>query len=244
MAYTNITGNDIKSLNPRDEVAMEVLSHLIEKYEKTNIGIAPVVKRAYEYADAMLEQSANIRNANQEGAGTSIADASAGTSSGDTAIVTALSAIATKIESNNNTTELTAVATALGTTLKVDNPDDEEFDVAGAGSILKTSLNDASNIESVVGFLSGNQNNAPVKTTIAALVTLVENVQKTSASSILNWIMHHGTININDLDSFLDAYSQDIWNSFNTDSLFETTGAWYPKIVNIITSKVKAEALR
>lgn len=244
MAYTNITANDIKSLNPRDEVAMEVLSHLIEKYEKTNIGIAPVVKRAYEYADAMLEQSANIRNANQEGAGTSIADASAGTSSGDAAIADVLSTIANKIEANKNTTELTAVATALGTTLKVDNPSGEQFDVAGAGSISKTSLNDASTIESVVGFLSGNQNNAPVKTTIAALVTLIENIQKTSASSILNWIMHHGTIDIDDLDSFLDAYSQDIWNSFNTDSLFETTGAWYPKIVDIITSKVKAEALR
>ena len=46
------------------------------------------------------------------------------------------------------------------------------------------------------------------------------------------------------ITSFLTAYSQDIWDSFNTDALFQSGGSWYNKISSIISDKVKSDALK
>lgn len=221
----SIQAKDIKSLNPRDQFAIAALSLLVQKYESTNAPISKVVERAYQYADTMLNESARLRNANNEGGGVDQGQAASGTSTGDTAIANALGVIAGKIEANKNKTELSAIEDALDV-IKIDNKTaNDKFKVeGGGGSITRDAVNNTADVTDVVVFNSA-AGNAALRITLSALAVLI------GADRKINWITQN---NITDVESMNDALLDD----------YDTKGANYSRLIEGLVHDYVLEMLQ
>ena len=124
-----VNSSDITSLNVRDQFAMRALESLI-KIHDGNItkDVSLIVKKAYVYAEEMLNKSAEIRTNHgeipeeeEEEPEVPVADTVEGK----------LQAIADKL--GNLKTSTDNVTSALEGTLKIDNPDGDKLDVSGGG---------------------------------------------------------------------------------------------------------------
>lgn len=184
---------DLSNMEPRDQFAIQVLNALITKLDRpesvNDSTILLYSRAAYRWAQGMMIASADARAEvpDEEPSGDTQSlpvDVSTGTNTEKLLnnIIASIDGLKAQSQTNtaSNTTAITqlktAITTALGSTLKIDNPSNDTFEIEGGGGgggatiINRTDLNDTSTPTDVISYNSAS-GNAPMRTTLAELIT-------------------------------------------------------------------------
>lgn len=216
---------DLSSMEPRDQFAIHAMNAMIRNIEHPeNANDATIMlysKAAYRWAQGMMIASADARTAakkDEGGGGGGEEETTKGIAVDVTSasvsekllnnIVASLdkltkqvsdSMTASKTQSTTNTTALKNaigdVKTALAGTLKIDNPQDDKFDVegGGGGSLNRDDVNDT--VQAITDFIVYNtaSGKAPMRATMANVITkaiaTMTTEQKTALYTALKSLM-------------------------------------------------------
>lgn len=231
-AGSNAVTTTLNSLIPKDQFAICAMEALIATMPNAismdDATILLLATKSYKIAQAMLYIGTLARGADAQSSQSQAAvPVDAANLSDNTQkilynINETLKAI--KLQDANQHNDGIKIATVTPT-LKVDNPDNDEFDISGGGggidaAALKAACENNLNwktlsnrdLVSIVGFEMKDGYRVPAENSISKLMKLLEDQELvTNNNSAWYWLRKSQGLDITGIESFVNAYGQDIY---------------------------------
>lgn len=210
--YTGVV--NLTAVEPRDQFAINILTALINKAQSpetfSDATMMHYSRLAYRFAQAMMIAAADSRYGTYDGGGGEAQRSEVDVTSGSNTeklldnITKSVDDLTKQLKQNQ--TEITKISTALGGTLKIDNPANDTFDIEGGGgagtSMNRNDLNDTANPTDVITY-NTSAGNAPTRTTLNELTSkMIAQLQPQDKTAIHDAII--GTFD-QDFNSCLQA---------------------------------------